>query len=222
MALDLFVSTPLYDGKLHYATVAGWLQTLARMGSDKVGFAARPGSFLPRLRDLLTADFLNSGARYWLAVDADIGFSYDDVAKLVDAANVLVADREFVCGAYARKQVDGRPVCAYNGAEQGILKGADFVGAGFLLLPRAGILRMVEQYKDLAYPGDAIDPKNGVAVGLWSPFCAVRDANGAPRYLGEDYSFSERWRQMGGKIWVHPGVKLRHYGESVYTLLEGA
>jgi hypothetical protein len=223
MAHEVLIALPLYDGRVHQQTMGGILQTLGKYGPERVSVIARQGSFLPRLRDLLTIDFVQSGAKYMLCLDSDIGWGLKDLEMLLSASKELVTDREFVAGAYAKKNVaDRSPIVSYNGDEQGALKGAHFVGAGFMLLPRAGVLRMIETYKDLAYPGDAVDPKNGVAFGLWNPLCSTRDTEGKPRYLGEDYSFDERWRQMGGKIWVHTGTKLRHIGEASFTLSENA
>lgn len=219
MSLEVLVTMPLYDNKMHQSCVVGLLSSLAKYGPGKFSVVARCGSFLPRLRDLLTVDFVQSKAEYMLCVDSDIGWSVRELDTLLASAKELVSDREFVAGAYSRKMLGNPgPICAFNGEERGRLKGAAFVGAGFMMVHRSGILRMIEAYKDLAYPGDAIDPKNGVAFGLWTPFCTVRDAEGNPRYLGEDYSFCERWRQMGGKIWVDPSVSLKHIGEATYTL----
>ncbi len=223
MTLDVLIAIPTHDGCIHRAAVGGIYSSVAKLGSEKVGLVVRQMSFLPRLRDLLTIDFLQSQAKYMLCLDADIGWTVKHLEKLLAFSKELVADREFVAGAYARKNLgDPRPICAFNeDVMQNGLRGAHFVGAGFMLLPRAGLLRMVEHYKDLAYPGDAVDAKNGVAFGLWSPFCSVRDADGIPRYLGEDYSFCERWRQMGGKIWVDESIGLGHFGEGMYTLEGG-
>jgi hypothetical protein len=30
--------------------------------------------------------------------------------------------------------------------------------------------------------------------------------------LSEDYTFSRRWQDMGGEIWLDPSISLNHYG----------
>ena len=97
------------------------------------------------------------------------------------------------------------------------MQAAACVGAGFMMMHRSGVLRMVDRYKDLAYPSDAVNPESGTSYGLWSPFCSVKSEKG-PIYFGEDYSFCQRWREMGGKIWAVPSVKLAHVGECTYTM----
>jgi hypothetical protein len=36
-------------------------------------------------------------------------------------------------------------------------------------------------------------------------------------FCGEDYTFCDRWRATGGKIWVDPDIVLRHVGTTTYT-----
>lgn len=219
MSLDLLITTPLYDGKLHHACFNGILQTVAKYGSAKVGHLANQGSFIPRLRDQLTAGFLKSGAEFMLCVDADVGWTVGGLEIMWSRLREMTLDREMVAGLYPRKNLgtDPRPIAALLENERDGMREAACVGAGFLLLHRKGIERMCERYKDLSYPSNAVNPDDGTIVGLWSPFCAVKAGDRA-MYLGEDYSFCQRWREMGGKIWAVPEVQLAHVGECTYTM----
>jgi hypothetical protein len=38
------------------------------------------------------------------------------------------------------------------------------------------------------------------------------------KYLSEDYSFAERWRKIGGKIYADSSIVLKHIGSYDYTL----
>jgi hypothetical protein len=217
--MDLLITMPLYDGRMHHACVAGVLQTIVKYGAAKVSLAARQGSFLPRLRDLLTSDFLKSGAEFMLCVDADIAWTVNDLDALWSRLREFTLDREMIAGLYPKKSLrDTRPVAALLENERNGLREAACVGGGFLLVHRKGIERMVDKFKDLAYPSDAGNPDQGMSVGLWSPFCAVKGAQGKSIYLGEDFSFCQRWREMGGKIWVDPNVRLGHVGECLYQM----
>ena len=48
---------------------------------------------------------------------------------------------------------------------------------------------------------------------IWQ-FFAWGDENGAE--LSEDYEFCRRWRALGGKVWVDPGIWLKHFGTFAY------
>ena len=104
MSLDLLITTPLYDGRMHHACVAGCMQTLAKYGAGKVSLVARQGSFLPRLRDLLTKDFLDSGAEFMLCVDSDIGWRVAHLDALWLCLRELTLDREMVAGLYPKSR----------------------------------------------------------------------------------------------------------------------
>jgi hypothetical protein len=213
----VLVTTPLYDGRVHYVYLAGLLSCVAKYGAE-INASARMGSFLPRLRDLLTSDFVRSKAEYMLSVDSDVGWSVAHLEKL------LAHDRDFVAGVYPRKLIvpDGEEpgVVTWNGETDGELRGAHYVGAGFMLIKRCAIVEMIAAYGDTAYPGDASDPSKGIVHGLWSPIGGVKDEAGGVKYLAEDYSLCHRYRVIGGKIWVDPAVRLAHVGEHVYRLPE--
>ncbi len=220
MSLDIFIATPLYDGKVCHQYMAGVLQTMIKFGPQRATIACRMGSFLPRVRDLLTTDFLESGARYMLSVDADIGFSVSDVERLIDSDRGL-AEAGMVGGLYAIKSVVQVGVAAaFMGETDGALKRCHYLGAGFLLLRREVVLQMAEHYKDLAYPGNGVDASNGMTIGLWNAFHNIKAADGSTSYIGEDYSFCKRWTDMGGKIWADPRPKLQHIGTSVFMTKE--
>ena len=35
--------------------------------------------------------------------------------------------------------------------------------------------------------------------------------------LSEDYGFCHRWRQMGGRVWIDPTIRLGHVGAFTYA-----
>jgi hypothetical protein len=38
------------------------------------------------------------------------------------------------------------------------------------------------------------------------------------RYLSEDWSFCERYREQGGRVWVDKRIQLRHTGTYTYSM----
>ena len=210
MSTKVLIVTPLYDGKVHWLYLAGLMQSYSKYG-NRLQATARMGSFLPKLRDLLTADFINSGAEFMACIDADIGWTEKDLTTLLNH------DKDFVSGVYPKKEL-GRndTMIRYTDETEGELKGAYHVGGGFLVIKREAVLKMIEVFAEtLTYGGDGSDV-GGNVCGLWTPFCGMPSSK---NYLAEDYSFCARYRMIAGsKIWVDPTVRLSHIGEHVYRI----
>ena len=201
-----FLATPLHDGRVHQAYMSGVIE-LAHAAPGRLIIGKFSGSFLAVSRDVLTAHFLRSNATHLLCVDSDIGFSAGDVQKLFEAG------QDFVSGLYAKKTEERLLATPLRKQRQGELIAAHYAAAGFLLLTRSCVERMVAGYPELAY-----DTPQGKAWALWSPFFDLRPH-------GEDAAFCKRWQQLGGKIWAHSRVVVKHYGDHAYLPLasdEGA
>jgi hypothetical protein len=192
-----FLATPLHDGRVHHAYMSGVIE-LARAAPGRLVIGKFSGPFLPVSRDVLTAHFLRSSATHLLCVDSDIGWGAADVELL------LRADKDFVSGLYAKKTEDRLLATPLRQGREGDLVEAHFAAAGFLLLTRACIERLVSAHPELAY-----DTPQGRAWALWAPLF-----DGRP--YGEDAAFCKRWQKLGGKIWAHSQVVLKHYGDCAY------
>lgn len=196
----IFIATPTVDNKFHSAYMGGLIDCVEAF-RDRYNVANTLGSFLPMARDRLTLLFLNSNATHMMCVDSDIGFSAADVQKLLDTG------KDFVSGVYCRKQPDRQIPAELTGESDGDLLGAKYVPAGFLQLSRSCVERMYGAYRNQTYPTPW-----GRATALWSTFANKENNLGA-----EDISFCRRWTLLDGKIWIHPGVILSHYGEHCYV-----
>ena len=193
----LFLATPLHDGRVHQAYMSGVIE-LAHALPGRLIMGKFSGSFLPASRDVLTASFLRSNATHLLCVDSDIGFSAADVHRLLNTK------QDFVTGLYAKKIAERLLATPLRNQRQGELVEAHYAAAGFLLLTRDCVERMVAAYPELSY-----DTPQGKAWALWSPFFDVRP-------YGEDAAFCKRWQKLGGRIWAHPQVVVKHYGDHAY------
>lgn len=91
--------------------------------------------------------------------------------------------------------------------ETGLLEVAGVPG-GFLKISRAALLKMKAHYTDLEYACDRVP--SGKAVGLFEPYRI------GLKKLSEDYAFCQRWRDIGGKVWIDPDISMGHIGNKTF------
>lgn len=163
-------------------------------------------SDLPNARCKLFGAFLRSDATHCLWIDSDQGWEPKDFVRL------LLAKKDFVAVAGVRKVFpasfavnvqtdDGKPMAIEQDATNGLLR-ATGVGMAFTCISRACAERMAQHYADLEF--DSADGR--AEVGLFLPMIKNR------HWRSEDLAFCQRWRDIGGEIWIAPEVSLEHVG----------
>lgn len=186
MHSSLYIATPLYDGKVSHLYTLGAID-LAKTVEARYGFLV--GSYIGQNRERLTRDFLRSECSHLLWIDSDIGWVASDVFKL------LAAELEVVSGVYTKRQIKkeipAQPLDGDELAIDGQIVECEALPAGFLLMRREVITKILEQYPS-----------------VWEHSLDV----------GEDLAFSRRWRLVGGKLFLHTGVLLRHIGETSFEV----
>jgi hypothetical protein len=78
-----------------------------------------------------------------------------------------------------------------------------YLGAGFMMIPRATFEMFKENYSDCIYGG-------GTQTLYFQS--EIQD----DKYVSEDVAFCNMIRDIGGKIYVCPWMKLGHFGNHVY------
>jgi hypothetical protein len=68
---------------------------------------------------------------------------------------------------------------------------------------------MVAHYADTEF--DCRDAPNGTAWALFDPYHTGR------KKLSEDLSFCQRWRDIGGRVFVIPDIRMGHIGLKTFT-----
>lgn len=186
----LFIATPVYDGTVSHHYLRGALETCKRFPDTQ--FSVATGTNISQNRERLTDQFLESKCDHLLFIDSDIGWTVTDIELLL-AVNVKI-----VSGTYIRKidrtlaaevLVDGTQTIYPELLE------CAWVPAGFLLIQRSGIEEMKRRLED---------------TSLWAYQYHGR------QFIGEDVAFSFRWKALGGQLWLHSGVIVKHIGEAVY------
>jgi hypothetical protein len=233
---SVFIATPCFGGLVtqgYMQSVLALMQicaphnvqlTLALLGND---------ALITRSRNSLVSSFLNAtNCTHLLFIDADITFEPDQLIRM------LQADKDIVGGIYPIKALDwdeaarpgvaetreeqalhyvGNPIIGPKAQWDGDFATADYAGTGFLLIRREAIVRMIAAYPTLryshihAYPRAKSTPDTQYAL-----FECMIDPK-TSLYLSEDFAFCQRWRDIGGDIWLDTAGKLTHVGHHSFV-----
>jgi hypothetical protein len=203
---DLYFATVCgNDGKPEWDFLFGCIDAALRFpglsGTD--GLAPNPvfGLYVEENRDIATAKFLASGCRHLLMVDTDTGFRADDIQALLDCG------KDVVSGTYHYKDGSGVAVGTGTGEKDGDLERCEVVPAGFLLITRQTMLRLMAAMPEDVYMVQDIGLVPAIWTGRYKPGVACQR---------DDAAFSKHCCDAGIELWRHTGVILRHHGAAAY------
>ncbi len=180
------------EASIPLITAAGWTEGM-------VGETNNP--YISAARSIMLRKALDAKADVIVFLDHDLSWEPEDLLTLIEAEGDVVA------GTYRFKKPGdhymGMPLPDLEGNPQVREDGAvrmHSIPAGFLKVTKQAINRFIKAYPELTY-GDAFAPhvdlfNHGAYEGVW---------------YGEDYSFSRRWRELGGDIWVLPHLNISHH-----------
>lgn len=233
----IVIATPMYGGMCYANYMVGIVQTasLLRENGYKVGISVIGNeSLITRARNSLVHNFLQTDAKYLLFIDADIGFSYKDVEKLIGAK------KQLICGVYPKKGIDWErlnklaaqrvPNLEHYAAKYVVdpvdnkpIKGTDTIveirhgGTGFMLIERAVFEVLAPHVKEYRISTDKrgdefIQPLTKNFFDL-----SIQHGEEGPYLLSEDYYFCDLWRAHGGKVYADLSINLTHMGTYEYN-----
>ena len=106
------------------------------------------------------------------------------------------------------KKVLFRCLCCFNDVlryikfieKEGDLVNVREVGGAFILLSRTMVKKMAKEYSHLSHP-------------MYDGFPRLFEDEYTPnQWITEDYAFCERWRRIGGEVFVYPDIYFEHLG----------
>jgi len=183
-------------------------------------------SMVSRVRNVHISEFIHNypDYDYFVSIDSDLEivnkFSSNNIftklvshnAKFVGGLYALKTEKEVICSSVP---MDRNRKPEFNSG----LKQMLWLSSGCWCLHRSAIEKMIESYPDLTYDGD--DNMSGKKVyGLYIPMLKTihQKDKKIKKYLSEDWSFVQRWRDIGGQVFADTSIVLNHYGEKPYKL----
>ena len=234
----IFVGTPVHsDCSIHYTQALLEFQQACFKEKTQGTFQLMKSSLVTQGRNLCVSGFLESNFTHLLFIDSDIYFQ----AKSIFA--MLKADKDVISVPYPlktlmwdkafRKMQEGKikspddirkalhtyPMKVPNDKnidiQEGIMEVTD-APTGCMLIKREVFDKMIK-----AYPDKKIVQKtviNGKYVDkphMWNFFDTTHDPK-EKTFLGEDFSFCQLWRNLGGRCYSYVNDSIVHVGEHQY------
>lgn len=169
-------------------------------------------SGIDRARNEMVSNALHDGYDSIFFIDADISFDCQDALKLIARPEPVISGVYGIKGSrqFASQFADGikKVVFGQTAPDTYPLK---YAATGFLRIQATLLRQMIEFFKfplcDTAWGRGCWPFFQPMIVPLGDGF----------RYLGEDYAFSERCRQMGVTPLADTKIRLSHWGYYGYT-----
>jgi len=153
--------------------------------------------------------FVNSSCTDLIFIDWDVSWPAGSMKRLmghpVDIVGAIYPQRVEPVTFNVRTHEEG--VYPVN-TDTGLI---DVLGlhTGFLRISRNAAEKMTAHYKDT----DTYERNGHRIVHLFDRYRVP----GTDRMLGDDYSFCQRWVDMGGKCWLDPSFSMGHTGLKTFS-----
>jgi len=212
---SLFIALPAYDFKVSLKLAI----SLARFAQEapKHGITIQIGSIcgcsvVSRARNLLSKDMLESECTDLIFIDSDINFMPDDIFRLM--AWTTDPKKGIVAGVPRTRSTDKVYITDLNYDENnqltmngmGLVK-ANRVATAFMMVRREVFVKMTEAHPEWTY----YDKKTERMVPCLFDFMLTDEG-----YMGEDFLFCDRARDLGFEVWIDPTISLGHMGVQEY------
>jgi hypothetical protein len=208
----IMLGLPTYDFKVTAKlaiSLASFCVQAQRHGVDIQICNISGCSVVSRVRNLIAKDFLDSDCTDLMFIDSDINFEAEDIFRLMawnsDPKKGIVAGIPV-----ARKK--GKVYISTLDTDEdenifmnymGLVK-AKRVATAFMMIRREVFEKLRDSHPEWVYHDEK---KVGDEVIAFFDF-ALKEG----QYIGEDFLFCDRARELGYEVWIDPTIKLGHMG----------
>lgn len=168
-------------------------------------------TYIHSARGQMASLFMQTDATHLIFIDWDMVWNTGSLMRLISH------DVDVVGADYPRRkepikynarflEVDGKSHDRIE--ENGLLEVAG-IPTGFMVIKRGVLEKMIEAFPDLIFEdGDAMIKQCLLF------FAHLKDNK---TLLSDDYSFCDRWREIGGKVYVDTQIPIGHIGQKMFV-----
>jgi hypothetical protein len=202
-------------------------------------------SLITRARNYLVDEFLRSDYTHMMFIDSDIHFDPNDVVALMALDKDVIGGpypKKSInwqnIADTARRHPDLNPRELENLVGEyvfNVVKGTQQfqvseplevmeIGTGHMMIKRHVFEKLATEFPKIRYKPDHVGQAHfDGSRYIHAYFDTVIDTTdsytggGSDRYLSEDYLFCQRWRKIGGQVWLCPWMRTQHIGTYAFT-----
>jgi hypothetical protein len=236
----ILVATPVHsDVSMHYAQSLLHLQKWCFHNKVRIGFQLMKSSLITQGRNMCVAEFLKKEFTHLLFIDSDIAFNEGAAGRLIEANKDVISipyplkdmnwDKGFkmIQEGKIKSALDLKNKAFYrypfkvpdpeNIKIQNKVIEVTHSPTGFMMIKREVFEKMIIAYPNLRIDQDQLVNGKVEKLGhMWNFFDTLFDPE-KRTYLGEDFAFCKRWRDIGGTCHAWIGDYITHVGEHQYT-----
>lgn len=236
---SIFVATPVHsDVSIHYTQALLEFQKECYAKKVKVTFQLFKSSLITQGRNLCVGGFMETGHSHLLFIDSDIDFQAKSIFTMVEK------NKDIISIPYPMKTINWEKI--YENFKNGKIKNVidlstggntypmrienendiipidkgvievTYSPTGCMLIKRSVIEKMIDKYPHLKIVQPTII--NGKPIEkpyLYNFFDTMFDQD-THTYMGEDFAFCKRWKDIGGKCHAYVNDIITHVGEHQY------
>lgn len=214
----IWLALPCYGATVTVLTMKSLIHDMFRlvMRGDEVQIFDQLGhADIYLLRAQIVSHFLSDpDATDLVMIDNDVGWQAEGLNDLLEH------DVDLVAGSYPKRQ---DPITFMF--RSALDNGGDLVGdpatglievwgmpGGFMRMRRPMLEKMVSHYAELNHLDNNVP--SGTTCRIFDPYWIKTDCGN--RVLAEDYAFCQRWRDIGGKVYMDASISMAHIGTKPY------
>jgi hypothetical protein len=235
---------------MYMISLINLLTQLGQNGIASMFEIAANESLITKARNILVEGFLKSDATHLLFLDADLGFDAGDVVRMIQADKDLIGGqyaKKKINWDVVKRVVQGcpdippphinaviaestfRPIGDQMSFDINQPVEVESIATGMMLVKREVFTQMAEKMPDIQIisgGSETMDPKTMTRITdphrTAHAFFDVSIDPVSRAYTSEDFTFCQRWRKLGGQVFLAPWTRTVHVGTYEYVCDLGA
>ena len=240
--MNIFIAIPCYGGNisnLTFHSLFNIIKPLNDLGHNLTIRTLPTESLISRGRNKFATMFLDDkkfDGTHLLFIDSDIGFTLDNILRVIEFNREVVTCTYPVKGFYweqllkrikENNNIDEKtmrdyllqfnvnlyPNTQFNKGFARVKESA----TGFMMIRRGVFTTIMQKFPHLKYKPDLrTGIENSQNAFDFFPVGIYKEKDGVSRYLSEDYYFCRLWEECGGEIWTDIQTPITHLGSTEY------